>query len=707
MVGPPMMGGGGMGAPPMGGVHPPMMGAMPPAAPLTSPAVSPVQSPLDMWSFRKFGQTADRLTPDDMAELIEYVATAADEDVDFWKARNDRFMESQQYWEIGTRYGQHDTPIINDRIVNEETTQKMTGATEVLELNDGYLVVDKITSMIAGAAWGLDVPPKTPGMEDAAQDIEDWLRWLDRELEAQHISALNSSTLRDEIHYAALRGWITGMVLPSPETPKRPLKYVLEDPMFVYPRYTGDKLIRVVRRYSMTALEAQSSFPAAFEFLLDFDEDEELEVTEYYDEIYRMAMLSEGRTTNPRGGRRTVLQPLTRHGYIGIDGSPINPWIIVAPRGTPSRRVGDIKSKEDRKKAAGFIGLDVLHPIKHIIDALERLASMQMTEVAKGVDPPKVVYYDGSNKPEVLDLGIGAENYMMLNQEKVEILNTTSMKPDAGALLTMLNDRLQKGSIPGVLYGQAGFALAGYAINLLSQGAQDVVRPLLDGIKAYREIKYRRMLEMYVGVAAAFAGPVQFGAQDPVSEQMYTGSKTIDPVMIRANGVYVEVTYDDLMPRDLPGIVAAVVSANQAGMMPLYDAMKRIGMKDPKQAMQRLAEGLNFQDPMVQKHLARIAGSKSGNILLKQAIQAAMYEEQMMQMMQQQMMAQQAGGGQQANATRAGGGQQVNMEQSPPANQNPITAAANQMNAAGAAMNVGNGASPPAGDLTSFLEGQP
>ena len=697
----PMMGGGGgsMAAPQVPGAQNPIPSEQQvqsgPQFAMSAPQTPAVLSPLDMWTFRKFGVLADQLGEDDRQEFIDHVVESSDADVEFWKARNDRFMDSQKYWEIGTRYGQREG-VVNASVVNEEP-EKPSGETEVLELNDGYLIVDKITSMVTGASWGLDIPPRSPEFDDKAQDIEDWLRWMDQEMEAQHVAALNSSTLRDEVQYAALRGWITGMVLPSPETPSTPLKYILEDPMFVFPRYSGDKLIRVTRRYTLNALEAQGSFPAAFEFLLDFEEDEEMEVTEYFDEIYRMAVLSEGGKTGG-AARKTVLQPLIRHGYKKIDGSPMNPWMIVAPRGTPSRRVGDIRSKEDRKKAAAFIGLDVLHPVKHIIDALERVTSMQMTEVAKGVDPPKIIYYDGSNKPYVLDMGIGGENYMVLNQEKVEILNTTSMKPDAGPLLTLLNDRLQKGGIPGVLYGQAGFALAGYAINLLTQGAQDVVQPILQGIKAYRELKYRRMLEMYVGVASTFSGPLTFGAPDRISEQMYTGVKTINPADIVANGVYVEVTYDELMPRDLPGLVAAVVAANQAGMMPLYDAMKKIGTKDPKQAMQRLAEGLNFQDPMVQKHLARIAGSKSGNMLLQQAIQGAMAEEAMMMQMQQQMQAQAAQG-----KGASGGG--PSLEESPPANQNPITAATAQMNAAGAALNVGNGASAPAGDLRSFLEG--
>jgi hypothetical protein len=118
------------------------------------------------------------------------------------------------------------------------------------------------------------------------------------------------------------------------------------------------------------------------------------------------------------------------------------------------------------------------------------------------------------------------------------------------------------------------------------------------------------------------------------------------------------------------------------------------GIKDPRQALQRLAEGLNYQDPMVQKWLARIAGSKSGNTLLVQAIQAAQYEEEQMMMMQMQM--------QQAQA--AGKGEMVSTEEN--ATSNPLTDASNQLNAVSASLNVRNGASPPdPASIESFLNG--
>src|SRR3990167_4467887 len=141
-------------------------------------------SPLDMWTLRKLGKFAADVEDADQDELIGHILESADDDVDFWEERNMRFMESQRYWEIGGHR--------KGSLISADTKAQITGMTdsgspsgEVIELNDGYLIVDKITSMVAGAYWGLDVPPATPDLDDTAQDIEDFLRWHDREMESK------------------------------------------------------------------------------------------------------------------------------------------------------------------------------------------------------------------------------------------------------------------------------------------------------------------------------------------------------------------------------------------------------------------------------------------------------------------------------------------------------------------------------------------
>lgn len=697
--------GGPMGPGGMGGGMMPQMAQTPQSLPLSTL----VTSPLDRYSLKNYGKLADMLSEDELPSLYDYVLRTAEQLKTYWKPRDDRMLDSQSFWEIGTRYAEENYQ--RNRAAKTVEGQHEDQEGETFELNDGYLTADKITSMVSGANWALDVPPARVGLEDVAQDIESMLVWADEQLDRKYSFGLHGTTLRDEVHYAVLRGWITGMVVPNPDDPYLPWTYLLEDPLLVYPRYAGEDLSQVCHCYTMNVLEAQAKYDMAFDFLLEKDDDDEVEVVEYHDQIYRLTLLVDGGMVHglPYSGDRVTLLPLTRHSYVDHQGKPINPWIIVTPRGTPTRRFSNA-STSSTQEATAYIGLDVLHPIKHIIIAFERLMAMLLTEIAKGVNPPRIMFYDGFNKPEELDIGVGSTNWLILGSQDARIIESTAMKPDANPVLSIIEDRMQKGSVPAVLFGNVGQTLAGYAINLLSQGAQDVVQPLTSGVKRYRELKFQRMLEMYLSIGHTFAGPIAFGATDPSTGIKYASGKYIDPQTIHMNGVKVDVTFDTVTPRDAVPLMTAAVAANQAGILPLYDAMKDYaGIKDPKAAMRRLAEGMNYNDPRVQKHLARKAGLQSGNKDLQEAVLAAIYEEQMMMM---QAMAAQGMGGEGGGPNSEGspkgppslpGGEEgPGSEASPPASINPITAATQQANNVSAAMNVRNGGSPP-NPLADFL----
>lgn len=711
-------------------------------SPLLSPPRPPIQmmppritSALDQWAMKNYNTTADQLPENNIDDLQKHILELAENDVEFWKPRNDRMMQSQRLWEVGKRRAGTLTPknpISAFTHTSRDDIEKDTLGGDDVELNDGYLIVDKLTAMISSAQWGMDVPPRAVEVTDKAQAIEDLLRHIDREMDARYGLALNGTRIRDEAHFACLRGWICGLVVPNPEDPAFPWTDVLEDPLLVYPRYSRNRLVRVIHRYTITALEAKDEFPDAMDFLINHDDEEEMEVTGYYDDTYKCILLASagsgitqaraggaGNPNMPTGSSYITLQPLQRHGYKDIDGKPINPWIIVTPRGTPTKRYNTYgkTSSTDKEDMISMIGLDVLHPIKEMILHLEKLASLQLTEIHKGVDPPVIIHFDGVNKPEKLDLGISGENYMVTGAQDARIFETTSMRPDAEPFLTLINDRIQKGTLPAATFGQSNGAMAGYAISLLSQAAQDVVKPLLDGVKLFRMLRYRRLLEMYVTIGAQFAGPMTFPSMDRQNDQMYTGGGMLTAEDIQANGVYVEVTYDDVLPRDRAGLVQAAIAGSQSGLISVYTAMKDwIGIKNPKQEIQRVLEDLNYRNPAMQQVLAQIAAERSGSDILREA--AARLQQQQLAAQQAAQAAQQGGqggqqggqGGQQSpisnmNSADVPSNQQVGNgnQGGTPANVNPVLAAADQMNNVSASLNVGNGASAPSPDNSAAV----
>lgn len=631
-------------------------------------------NPLDAWAVTMYKKAAGKLKGDEMEDLVTHVLTLAKDDVEYWKPRDERMEDSQRYWELWKR------KTLESSYGAREESEDIAQKSAVEEFNDGYLIIDKLVSMVSGASWGMDVPPKIQENEAVAQKIENFLRYVDRELEQQNALALEDTSVRGKAHWAALRGWITGLIVPDPSNPDFPWEEILEDPLCVYPRYSRKKLLRVIHKYDITALQARADYPMAFEWLSTLDDDTELSLTSYYDEKYKICILSHSIEPNPSIAGRQVVIPLVEHGYMDMKGNPINPWIIVAPRGTPTRRSNGLNKKD----SVALIGLDAIYPIKKLIERLERVASQMSTEIDKGVNPPRIIFYDGINPPAPLDLSPGTDNFMIMGQQNMQIVETTAAKPDTGPYLQLITERLQKGSVPGTLFGEGGGSLAGYAINLLGQNARDILEPLLKGVRTYQELRYRRILEMYYVIGSQMNDELEFFSRSDTNSATYSGVETLTPDEIFMNGVFVDVSYDDILPQNLLQMLPAIVGAVQAKILPLYDAMKMAGVKDPHQAMRRLAEGELYGDPMIMKHLVKLAAMRTGNPDLQLAVLLAQEEAQMMMMMQQQQ-------------------QQVQVQD---VNDNPVTAGVpprdnaninmeNQMNNAQANVDVENGASMP------------
>ena len=569
-------------------------------------------STLDLWAKSQYGRSSVlNLQGSEQNALVSYILELAEADVKFWDPRNKRMLRSQSFWEVGKR--------VQTRLQAIREKEDEVQESEVVELNDGYLIVDKITSMVAGATWGLNVPPKTLETSEVAQKLEDMLYWAEEELNAEHMLALNAPLIRDEVHSATMRGWICGLLVPNPANPELPWTNYLEDPLLVYPRYSRRRLLRVIHRYDTSVLEAHDDFPEAVEFFRGSKPDERVEITGYYDELYKMVLMSRGNTPSfNKGAESLVVQPLQKHGYVDIRGTPVNPWIIVTPRGTPFRQ-SDKSQKQDDIIAS--IGLDVLYPVLDIIERIEKLASQLHTEIAKGVDPPVLWYFDGVNPPNKIDLGIGATNYAVLNEQKVEILNTSSIKPDFAPFIELLTDRLQRGSVPNILYGQAAFTLAGYAINLLNQGARDVIDPILKGVQQFRQLRFRRMLEMYAN--ADYLPPeLSIRSRDLDTDQMFTGTVQVSQEEIRKNGVFVEVTYDSVLPPDKVQAITAGLAAKNGGLLSTYDIYTTLmpWIKSPKQALLRLDEDALWNDPEIRRERLFAMAEKTEDSDLKEAV---------------------------------------------------------------------------------------
>src|SRR3990167_9749722 len=103
---------------------------------MQTPQTAELTSPLDMWSMANYGVIAEQLDESQMDDLVTYVVTMAEDDKKFWKPRDDRMMDSQSFWELGSRYANSTRRAIEEGAALENDPDETPS--EQVEFNDGY-----------------------------------------------------------------------------------------------------------------------------------------------------------------------------------------------------------------------------------------------------------------------------------------------------------------------------------------------------------------------------------------------------------------------------------------------------------------------------------------------------------------------------------------------------------------------------------------
>jgi len=143
--------------------------------------------------------------------------------------------------------------------------------------------------------------------------------------------------------------------------------------------------------------------------------------------------------------------------------------------------------------------LSILHPIRNLWKAKCDYVSKVGTGLLYYFDP--LMVFTGLNPGQKIELGPGGN--LRLNQgQTVDAFRPEPNVPMAEALLNMIQQGIDQATFPGVLYGDPGSVTAGYAINNLSQQAQNraaTIRNNIEGaIEAENELKLA-LVEIFGG----------------------------------------------------------------------------------------------------------------------------------------------------------------------------------------------------------------
>lgn len=454
------------------------------------------------------------------------------------------------------------------------------GEGEVVIRNIPWVMVEKASSILAKQFPSIDAIPPENRLREAAQAIEDFLRYAWEVWDQRWIQGLHGPLLRDIAHFLCLRGWVTIRIAYNADAPpgELPVDLYVCDPREVYPQLGSNGIRYVIHRYWSTVGEVLDEWPEAEKKLKGRDEDEIVEVVAYYDDWWHYLEVD-----------GIEIKPPTEHGYGFV------PWIVATGLGAPVRA-----TERDQNHWTGEVGVSIFHGIKRAYRQMNRLVSQLATEVARVANPPTVYYYDPArpDTPQPIKLSAGATNFLYFDRERVEVLQVTPNPANAAPVMQSLLDDIEKGGLPGVLWGVGQGS--GFALTIQADAAMDTLYPLTKVLERVMEQVNQRALEL---IRDLHDGPVGYLVRDALTGRLVAGQE-ITPDLIAAVGTRTVVRFRKITPRDRVQMAQLAALLTDKKLISLETARDEfLGIENPQRENERVLADLVYLDPEVTREV--------------------------------------------------------------------------------------------------------
>ena len=590
--------------------------------------------------------------------------------VRFWRPRNLRMLDDERLYKS--------TEPVEERIGADEF-----GASESIMLGHPFTLVEKVSNMIAAQRPIQEVIPKDPGLKQIAQKVQDYTYWWRETAAGLWSNNLNGDLFRDEVHFLALRGWVAGRIMLDPADEDFPYRYDLIDPIHVYPEPGAKEIRWVFHVYKDSKVNVinnmgfdQELVDRIEEQLGGLDDLSDVEVASFYDDVWHVLFIDD----------QEVWSAPHNYGFV--------PWVITYSFGPPIRRTDPVFGVDVNANTMTYAsrmnnnwtawwGISAFAGIKQIYQKLNKLASAVLTEAMKAADPPVVIMTNpqGEQEGKTIDMSIGATSYLQKDTEDFEIPNYGFQAKDLAPVLQLLQDSMNRGSLPAVMYGEGADYMSGFAVNLLQGGARDVMLPLVRAHENYMQNLFRKILRM---TAEHYPLPVNMVETNPeTGERKQMTTITGDDISLV--GYHVKVHYKTVLPQD--ETQQSMIAANLVDkkIISLDTARRKyLGLENPSLENEKVLTDLVYFDQDVVQAAIPAALAKIDPVLLGLWVQAQFKKQQDLQM----QMAMEAGGAPAPSSPPPSGGQ------SPPVSQLPNNVAGGIQQQTGAAPNM-----PPSGAL--------
>lgn len=481
-------------------------------------------------------------------------------------------------------------------LIRVKKPRSLPGGKLLVTTNDPLVVIEKAIGLTIQRDPRIEVPPFDPEDQetiDAAQRIENAVRWwvlCDRRM---HAAGLRNPMEYDEALNAYLRGWLAARITLNPDSPTY-CDDVLIEPACVLPVIAGDKISKLFHVYKTTIGDLKASYGDLPDVFSMREEESEVEVVGTYinEWPYWHAIQCDG---------EWVKEPTEMEYWA---------WIVRVARGSSTHHATEM---ETRQEAAEHVGQGFLQAMEGAYEDINNLLTIGMNILAKQENPP-LATISPTGAPVEIEIDAGSRSPMMQGED-FKTIEVGARLDHLEAMLTAFKDAENKGSFPAVAWGIGNNIQSGYMGAMMQAATEHALLVYVKMLADFKSARYEKRLELFQKFGnrplpiVTKVGP---GGKDALRGKRAWGVElTVDDV--EKNGTYVEIIYEDISPQDRANLVQQAIQLVDKGLLDLETARSRyIGLDDPGLINTRVLGDLVYKNEQAVAFLTELSLRKSG-----------------------------------------------------------------------------------------------
>ena len=427
--------------------------------------------------------------------------------------------------------------------------------------NEPSTYADKIISFITGSEMVARIPNVSEKENDREKNNKKEKFFLGILRSADERIKRNSMpSIKNQLAwYIALRGWYAGRALLVKDKDDSTYVDITPwDPMHTYWSLGAEGLEWACYKVKKSKDLVESQYNIKLPRNEDYDDEDWVDVYDYYDKEINTVVLSNGRVAKkatPHGADRVPV-------FLGPVGAVpmIQALNDMTPIDDTIADYGESVYKHNRNN------YEKNNQIMSIMLELTSRARRQGLKITSR-DGMKTLDEDPYKEGTEISLAQG---------ENVEPLGLMEVARETGSFMGLISGEMQRGGVPHTLYGDIQFQLSGFAINTLRQGIDSLISPRIEALEnAYTDFC---MLICDQYISESFDS-MELSGQD-MNRQYF--KEKISPSSIKDAGD-IQITFVGQLPQDdlTKMNMAQIARDGEAPLLPdIFIRDKILGLQD-------------------------------------------------------------------------------------------------------------------------------